>query len=78
MEAIKLAIKKMNEQERFEVIKLLEGTFYMPVVITKDYLETLLEKEVDEKFMIDMNANSDINDAVLDATHYELQKKFNK
>lgn len=72
MEAVKYAIDNMTEAEKFQVLKHLEGTFYMPVVITQDYLTTLLDKGFDEKDIRDLNANSDINDTVFMATHDEL------
>lgn len=80
MEAVKYAIDNMTEQEKFQVLKLLEGTFYMPVVITRDYLTTLLDRDqdVNEKDMRDLNANSDINDTVFMATHNELLTQHNR
>jgi hypothetical protein len=66
METVKQAIVNMTEDEQFEVLKLLEKTFYIPVVMSKEYLATLLNK-TEESIDIDkLNDNSYLIDKVHD------------
>ena len=78
MEDITRTILSMSENEQFEILQLLEKTFYIPIVFSNEYLETLLDKRrVTKEFMQALNDNSYVNDQVIEAVHDVLQSNLN-
>ena len=65
MEAVKQAIANMSEDEQSEILEMLKKTFYIPVVMSKEYLATLLDK-TEESIDIDKLKN---NPYLIDRTH---------
>jgi hypothetical protein len=65
MEAVKQAIANMSEDEQVEILEMLKKTFYIPVVMSKEYLSTLLDK-TEESIDIDKLKN---NPYLIDRVH---------
>jgi hypothetical protein len=70
METVKQAIVNMTEDEQFEVLKLLNKTFYIPVVMSKEYLSALLNKTEES---IDIDKLKD-NPYLIDKVHDRMDE----
>ena len=70
MEAIKQAIANMSEDEQCEILEMLKKTFYIPVVMSKEYLATLLDK-TEESINIDKLKD---NPYIIDRVHDRIDE----
>ncbi len=70
METVKQAVANMTEDEQIEILELLKKTFYIPVVMSKEYLATLLNKTEES---IDIDKLKD-NPYLIDRTHDSMDE----
>lgn len=75
IEVIKNIVSNMSADEQFEIIQCIEQNYYIPVVLGKEYLATLLRRtQFTDNDLKELQDNIVLNDEIIECAHEKIQE----
>jgi hypothetical protein len=75
MDSIKEIVSNLSADEQFEILECIEKNFFIPVIMGKEYLATLLRRtEITTDDLQLLQNNVVLNDDIIECAHEKIQE----
>jgi Ulp1 family protease len=75
MNDIKKIVSNMSADEQFEILQCIEKNYFIPVIMGKEYLATLLRRtEITADDLKSLQDNVVLNDEIIECAHEKIQE----